>query len=269
MLGMLMFTLMQTMELKFPEIHRAPQKDWYDFLGYKIASRVGMPACAVMTSEGIAHAAKLGCDILTYKTIRCYAWPAHPEPNIVHVDRTAPLTHDDIGKTVIALTPFSFHSNGGPNSTPSSVPFDGDLIWNDLPSAARPEPVEGYLRAIAIANSFGIQSMDPEWTKKDIQKAKQSLLEGQVLIVSIFGNTIDEWIKTAQLAVEGGADIIEANFSCPNLHTNNEPVYTRPEDIFLITQVLVQTIPVTIPVILKFGVFKSSIVIEIPAFVAK
>jgi orotate phosphoribosyltransferase len=227
MLGMLMFTLMQTTDLKFPVIHRAPQKDWYDFLGYKIASRVGMPACAVMTSEGIAHAAKLGCDVLTYKTIRCHAWPAHPQPNIVYVDRTAPLTHDDIGKTIKA------HSN------------------------EMHEPDD-----IGVANSFGIQSMDPELTKKDIQKAKQSLLEGQVLIVSIFGNTLDEWIKTAQLAVESGADIIEANFSCPNLHTNNEPVYTRPEDIFLITQTLVQTIPVTIPIILKFGVCSNHEVLE-------
>jgi dihydroorotate dehydrogenase len=99
--------------------------------------------------------------------------------------------------------------------------------------------------------------MDPDWTKKDIQKAKQSLLEGQVLIVSIFGNTLDEWIKTAQLATDSGADIVEANFSCPNLHTNSEPIYTRPEDIFFIARALVRTIPIAIPLILKFGVFTN------------
>jgi len=240
MLGLLMFTLMHTAELEFPVICRAPEKDWHDFLGYKIASRVGMSACAVTTSAGIANAARLGCDILTYKTIRCYAWPAHPEPNIVHVDQSSSLTHDDIGKTVIALTPSSVSFDGDPNSTPFSFHSNGDPDWNKV--------------EIGVANSFGIQSMDPESTKNDIQKAKQSLREGQVLIVSIFGNTLEEWAKTAQLAVEGGADIIEANFSCPNLHTNNEPVYTRPEDIFLITQTLVQTVPSQIPVILKFGV---------------
>src|SRR4029077_9820669 len=94
-----------------------------------------------------------------------------------------------------------------------------------------------------------------EWTKNDIKKAKQALLEGQVLIVSIFGNTLDEWIRTAQLAVDGGADIIEANFSCPNLHTNNEPVYTRPSDILRIAHALVQAIPSHIPLIVKFGIF--------------
>lgn len=208
-------------------IHRAPQKDWYEFLGYKIASRVGMPACAVTTSKGIWLAARLGCDVLTYKTIRCHAWPPHPEPNISYVHQSLPLVHNDIGTTIIAhndkmLALQSFSEGGGAN--------------------------------IAIANSFGNQSMDEEWTKNDIKNAKQSLLEGQVLIVSIFGNTLDEWIKTAQIALDGGADIIEANFSCPNLNTNNEPVYTRPKDIFLIVQALVQTIG-HIPLILKCGVF--------------
>lgn len=217
---MTMITSNQMMESQLPVIHRAPQEEWRELLGYKIASPVGISACAVTTSEGIRLAARLGCDVLTYKTIRCYAWPRHPEPNIAYVDRLLPLTHDDIGKIVIA------HNNEPKHSSD-----------------------------IAIANSFGNQSMDPDWTKNDIQKAKQSLLEGQVLIVSIFGNTLDEWIQTAQLAVAGGADIIEANFSCPNLNTNNEPIYTRPEDIFFIAQALVQTTPSEIPIILKFGVF--------------
>lgn len=206
-------------ESHLPVIHRAPKKDWYDFLGYKIASPIGIPACAVTTSEGIWLAARLGCDVLTYKTIRCYEWPTHPQPNIMYVDQPISLTSDDIGKTIIAHTSKPTH------------PSD-----------------------IAIANSFGIQSMDAECTKNDIRKAKQSLLEGQVLIVSIFGNTTDEWIKTAQLAVEGGADIIEANFSCPNLITHNEPVYTKPDYIFSIAQILVQS-TAEIPIIIKCGIF--------------
>jgi uridine monophosphate synthetase len=219
---MAMITLVHMMEPRLPVIHRAPKKDWCEFLGYKIASPIGIAACAVTTSKGIALAAKLGCDVLTYKTIRCYTWPPHPQPNITYIDQSVPLTHDDIGKTITA------HNN---------------------------EPT--HSSDIAIANSFGNPSMDADWTKNDIQKAKQSLLEGQVLIVSIFGNTLDEWITTAQLAVESDADIVEANFSCPNLNTNNEPIYTRPEDIFSIAQALVQSTPCQIPIILKFGVFTN------------
>ena len=219
MFCMFMLALMQLTEAQLPTIQRAPKDEWHDFLGYKIASPIGVSACAATTSAGIFLASRLGCDVLTYKTIRCYEWPAHPQPNIAYIDRSSPLTYDDIGKTIIA-------------SNIAEIP-----------------------RALAIANSFGNQSRDPEWTKRDIQKAKQSLLEGQVLIVSIFGNTLDEWIKTAQLAVESGADIIEANFSCPNLNTHNEPVYTQPDDIFFITQTLVQSLPTHIPLILKCGVF--------------
>lgn len=219
MLCMLMLTLMQITDSQLPAIQRPPKQEWHDFLGYKIASPIGISACAASTREGIWRASRLGCDVLTYKTIRCSECPAHPAPNIVYINQPSPLTHDDIGKTILA------HNN---------APKD--------------------LSHIALANSFGNQSMDPDWIKNDIQSAKQSLLEGQVLIVSIFGNTHDEWIKTAQLAVESGADIIEANFSCPNLNTHNEPIYTRPEDIFSIAQALVQTIT-KIPLILKFGVF--------------
>ncbi len=145
-----MITSMHAM-IKLPVIHRAQKKDWCEFLGYKIASPVGISACAVTTSKGIWLAARLGCDVLTYKTIRCYAWPRHPQPNITYVHRSLPLAHDDIGNTITAHNNRPMHSSD-----------------------------------IAIANSFGNQSQDPDWTKNDIRKTKQSLLEGQVLIVSIF-----------------------------------------------------------------------------------
>jgi dihydroorotate dehydrogenase len=221
-------------------IHRSPKEDWHDFLGYKIASPIGISACAVTTSEGIRLAARLGCDVLTYITIRCYAWPPHPGPNIAYVNQFLPLTYDDIGKAIIAHHDKSYAGDS---------PFELLMKENVLSDGSV------YCPDIAIANSFGNQSRDPDWTKNDIRKAKQFLAEGQVLIVSIFGNTHDEWIKTAQLAVDGGADIIEANFSCPNLNTNNEPIYTRPEDIFSIAQSLVQAVPSHIPIIVKCGVF--------------
>jgi orotate phosphoribosyltransferase len=220
-LCMIISTLCYATELQFSIIHRAPKNEWRDFLGYTIASPIGISACAMTNSEGIARAARLGCDILTYKTIRCHAQAAHPQPNIVCIDRSLPLTYDDIGKTIVACDK------------------NRSVCTTD----------------ISFANSFGNNSMDPEFTKSDIAKAKQSLLEGQVLIVSIFGNTVDEWIQTAQLAVEGGADIIEVNFSCPNLNTNNEPIYLRPDDVFYITHAIVQSIPAHIPLIIKCGVF--------------
>src|ERR1700733_6017284 len=111
MVLMTMITSIQTMEHAFPIIHRASKENWGEFLGYKIASPIGISACAVTTSEGIWLAARLGCDILTYKKIRCYAGPSHPEPNLAYVDQFLPLTHDDIGKTIIAYNNESYLPN--------------------------------------------------------------------------------------------------------------------------------------------------------------
>ncbi len=220
LLCMTIIPLVHTAEIKLPIIHRAPKEDWHDFLGYKIASPIGISARATTDSKGIWLAARSGYDVLTYKTVRCYEHDAHPAPNIRYVQRSSPLTYDDIGKTVMAY-----------NKKPENI------------------------AEISLANSFGNPSMDSEYTRNDITKAKQSLLEGQVLIVSIFGNSVEEWIKTAQLTKDSGADIIEANFSCPNLNTHNEPIYTRPDDIFVIAHNVVQTVTSDVPVIIKCGVF--------------
>ena len=222
LLCMIIITYIQTAEVTLPIIHRASKKDWHDFLGYQIASPIGISARANNDSKAIWLAARSGYDVLTYKTVRCYEHDAHPLPNIRYVQRVAPLTYDDIGKMIMVT-----------NNKPENI-------------------VE-----IAVANSFGNPSMGVEQTRNDIKKAKQSLLEGQVLIVSIFGNTLEEWKKVAQLAVESGADIIEANFSCPNLNTNNEPIYTRPDDIFVIADHLVQTITSDVPILIKCGVFTN------------
>src|SRR3989344_7332329 len=68
-----------------------------EFLGYPIASRVGIPACAIMTSKGIALMAQRGFDILTYKTVCSRANKGHILPNICYVSCDHQLTHADIG----------------------------------------------------------------------------------------------------------------------------------------------------------------------------
>ena len=43
---------------------------------------------------------------------------------------------------------------------------------------------------------------------------------GKVMIVSIMGRNDEEWERLAHLSQEAGADIIECNFSCPNMEQN-------------------------------------------------
>jgi dihydroorotate dehydrogenase len=89
-----------------------------------------------------------------------------------------------------------------------------------------------------MANSFGVPSLDPAWWMEDVRKARTVVREGhQVLIVSVVASVnaspdsiVDDFVKVALLAKKVGADIIEANYSCPNVP--DDPVgevYQVPE----------------------------------------
>lgn len=71
----------------FPKRERLPEDAWIDFLGYRIASPLGVPAGPLLNSSWIALAAKLGFDVVAYKTIRCHAYAGHPLPNVIFVER--------------------------------------------------------------------------------------------------------------------------------------------------------------------------------------
>jgi dihydropyrimidine dehydrogenase (NAD+) subunit PreA len=51
---------------------------------------------------------------------------------------------------------------------------------------------------------------------EDMRKLKQNYPD-KVLIASIMGQNEEEWTKLAQLSTETGADILECNFSCPQM----------------------------------------------------
>lgn len=185
----------------------------FDFLGFSVRSRLGVPAGPLLSAEWIILAAKLGFDILTYKTIRSEAHPCHPLPNVSFVD--------EAGRLLLA------------------------------PSA---------LSDLTITNSFGMPSQSPEFLLQDIAKAKRSLAKGQVLIVSVVGTAFrgvsfaEDFVQTALLAKEAGAEIIEANFSCPNVDKADGILYQNPETVHTYTRLIAKAIAPT-PLILKVGVF--------------
>lgn len=196
--------------------------DWASLLGYPLASKVGAAACAVTTGKGIALLAQLGFDILTYKTIRRQAYPTHPLPNIVHVE--------------------------------ASKLFD----YSDLQTAIYTKNNTEKVSRIAISNSFGNGCLEPIMIMQDIAFAKNALVEGQVLIVSVYGEgdslseMSQDFAAAALMAKEAGADIIELNFSCPNLMKSGEPLYWSIEYVSQITRCVVKCMG-DIPVLLKLG----------------
>jgi dihydroorotate dehydrogenase len=162
------------------------EKKWVSFLGFHLASRVGVSACAVTTGRNLALLAQLGFDVLTYKTIRTRICPAHDLPNILPVYVPEPFSKEHRTQTLRVLT----HEE---------------------------------IQYPAIANSFGNACLDPNWVMEDIADAKRALNRGQVLIVSVYGDNeerdlVTDFVRAASMAKEAGADIIELNLSCPNLN---------------------------------------------------
>lgn len=200
-----------------------PEKEWVDFLGFPVSSRLGIPAGPLLSSEWIKLATQLGYDIVTYKTIRSSVHEAHPLPNIVYIDPKTPLS---FGK--------------------------GDALCIENPPQ--------FFEDLAITNSFGMPSSSPNFILNDIPKAYSSLNRGQVMVVSIVGSQkekktfIEDFSDTAVLAKKAGAKILEANFSCPNVASGEGAIYTNPKTVFEIASQLVKTVP-DLPIILKVGAF--------------
>lgn len=208
---------------KLPSRVFPPEEQWEDFLGFKVASKIGVPAGPLLNSRWISFGARAGFDILTYKTIRSKEHPAHPLPNMVYVETPGFLSSEQEG---------------------------GALKMTDV------EPAD--MEHLAVTNSFGIPSRTPEYLIKDIHVANASLAPGQVMIVSVSGTPrpgvdfVEDFVDAGRLALAGGAKILEANFSCPNVITCEGSVHTSPDAVYTISKRIIDA--TKIPLIIKIGV---------------
>jgi len=210
-----------------PQRHWTSKEHWIDFLGCKIASPLGVPAGPLLNSRWTTLAARLGFDVVTYKTIRSAPNEGHPLPNIVYID-----THGDLTRE----------------------------RWNEvLQTTQTPSP---DVCNIAITNSFGMPSREAAFLHQDIQTAKAALSEGQALVVSVVGSAcnkkdfVEDFINTAKIAVDAGASIIEANFSCPNVVTGEGKIYNNDHSVYEIGGSMVKALG-EVPLVLKVGVFEE------------
>src|SRR5207253_1445975 len=70
----------------YVDVPGTPMKD---FLGYRVASRIGMAASLLLNERWFELYSRLGFDLLTYKTIRSRARLAHPLPNWLYLDESS------------------------------------------------------------------------------------------------------------------------------------------------------------------------------------
>lgn len=211
-------------EGEIPERIIPPESEWIDFLGFKVASPLGVPAGPLLNSRWVLFAAQMGFDIVTYKTIRSKMHPAHPLPNMIYVDTKGDLTLDRHQET---------------------------LSRSDKPPR--------NMKELAATNSFGIPSRDADFLIKDIALVNNSLEPYQVMIVSVVGTPragedyFEDFVEAARIAVKGGAHIIEIDLSCPNVAACEGSLYSDSKAIYDIST-RVKAVIGSIPLIIKVGV---------------
>lgn len=199
----------------------APKKAW-SFLGFDLASPLGVPAGPLLNAAYVDFYGRVGWDVPVYKTVRSIARACHPAPNCLFISPDMLVEEDAL---------------------------------SIRPTAPAPDRVDD----LTITNSFGMPSKAPAEWMLDVQKAAESLGKGQLLIVSVVGtpgaegrSLVDDFAHTAKLAAEAGAEVIEANFSCPNVVSGEGSLYGDPETSALITERIKREIG-DIPLLIKIG----------------
>ncbi len=180
---------------------RVPETGLKDFLGIPVRSRIGISAGILLNSRWIRVYARLGFDILTYKTVRSSARACYALPN------------------------WTYLSDGGPGIAAE------DRVLR--PRRGRP----GDWSRVTSAVSFGMPSMSPAVWTRDVRRARASLPPGRVLVVSVVASVkpgdgeaklVEDFAGLAEAAREAGAHVVEANLSCPNVTTPEGCVYHHP-----------------------------------------
>ncbi len=205
---------------EFVNLPQSPRK----ILGLGVQFPFGISAGPLLNSRWIEAYARLGYSILTYKTVRSLKRACYAMPNMVPIAGRPNLC--------------------GPNAT-------------DEPGC----PIDQSTWAV----SFGMPSASPDAWRDDVCRAKECLHEGQILIVSVVGTPRDGWgpeelfddyAQCAQWAKEAGADVIEANLSCPNVTTTEGQIYRNPSDSALVCGKIRERIGDR-PLVVKIGAFSS------------
>mgnify|MGYP002624065464 CR=1 FL=1 len=83
---------------------------------------------------------------------------------------------------------------------------------------------------VGFKNMEQIAEHSLEENLRDLRRLKQNY-PNQVLIASIMGSNEEDWTELARLVTEAGADMLELNFSCPQMtsHAMGSDVGSSPE----------------------------------------
>jgi dihydroorotate dehydrogenase (NAD+) catalytic subunit len=203
-----------------------PQGPLKDFFGIPVRSRFGIAASLLANAKWLGVYARLGFDILSYKTVRLTPRVSHPIPtwHFLDEERTDRLEDVDAPQWAIAGIP-------------------------DNPSAA------------TVAGSLGVPSQAPSFWEGDIRRCRDLIRPGQALVVSLVASVgpdtttdsfLAEFEELAARVRAAGAQVVEANLSCPNVQRREGEAYRDPDLAARIGAALRRGAG-TLPVLMKVG----------------
>lgn len=170
---------------KYPRLPK--RKKHFSFLGHPLNSLFGVAASPLTHgSRNVRLMSCLGYDIITYRSVRSIEWHGQKYPHWRFVSLPKQLTEADLTKTLV----------GSPKAFPR--------------------------QEVSTANSFGIQSLKPEYWQVDFEQAQDYLLPGQLLILSLMftPETGKDVLKDAGVVAgygkETSAKAFEINLAHPN-----------------------------------------------------
>ncbi|MEO7019367.1 MAG: dihydroorotate oxidase [Ktedonobacteraceae bacterium] len=170
------------------KVLQAAGEPQYRVLGQQVSLPFGIPAGPLLNGKYVKAALDKGFNIPVYKTVRTRQYASAPWPNVLSVQ--------------IADKDLTF-----------AVAEQG-LVANHR-----------FTEPIAITNSFGVPSFEPDFWQEDMAQASRAAKKGQFVIGSFQGTTnphgdveayIQDFVLAARLVKETGVKVLEANLSCPN-----------------------------------------------------
>lgn len=198
--------------------------------GLNVEFPLGISAGPLLNAGWIDAYARLGYPILTYKTVRSLERSCYPMPNMIPIAERPRLHGLELSEILEAAT----------------------------------EPIKPIEQSTWTV-SFGMPSTHPEIWRADVRRAKVSLRDGQILIVAVVGTPregwgldelFDDYTQCAAWAKDAGADVIEANLSCPNVTTSEGQIYRSAEHSVAVCSRIRERIG-TAAFVVKIGAFSS------------
>lgn len=188
---------------------------------YRLNSPLGISAGPLLNSKWVEGYARLGFDVLTYKTVGSAFRPAYNLPNIRPVEN----------REVVAVATRRGHANGNPTIAVSmGLPSMEPHVWRKDVRRAKERIGAGQILVVSVTGAA-----DP--------KAEPDALIG-------------DYARCAVWAAEAGADVVEVHLAVPDpFSAQPQMVY---ENVRLSAQILhgVRT-AVARPVVAKLGAFRS------------